>query len=104
MLLRPLKWAWSLAVTLCVLYVVFYVPIGQRTLFQHLRRVAGTPEARELGREVSGAGHRALVRAQDEVRSGLPNVRARVDAGSRGRVSHDASAAEAAAIHLRSGW
>ncbi|MBN2717595.1 MAG: hypothetical protein JXX14_17215 [Deltaproteobacteria bacterium] len=29
-------------------YVLFFVPLGQRTLYQHLRNISGTSEAQEL--------------------------------------------------------
>ncbi len=38
-----------------VSYVFFFVPLGQRTLYQHALRIAGTEEAQELGREAADA-------------------------------------------------
>ena len=37
------------------LYCTFFVDIGSRTLWQHMRRIAGTSEARELGAEIVAA-------------------------------------------------
>jgi hypothetical protein len=34
------------------LYCTFFVQIGSRTLWQHVQRIAGTSEARELGNEI----------------------------------------------------
>ena len=35
-----------------MLYTLFFVPLGRRTLFEHLSRIAATDEARELGEGV----------------------------------------------------
>jgi hypothetical protein len=37
---------------LAALYCTFFVHIGSRTLWQHVQRIAGTSEARELGNEI----------------------------------------------------
>jgi hypothetical protein len=50
--------AWSLLVLGVVGYFVFFVPLGERTLFQHMRRIAATDEAGELREEVGVAGQR----------------------------------------------
>jgi hypothetical protein len=42
----------KIAVTLAVLYCTFFMQIGSRTLWQHMRRIAGTPEAQELGSDI----------------------------------------------------
>ena len=42
----------------CALYVFFLVPLGERTLYQHVRRIAATEEAEDLGRELGEAGER----------------------------------------------
>ena len=34
-------------------YVVVFVPVGKRTLYEHGTRIAATPEAKELGGSVS---------------------------------------------------
>ncbi len=41
------------------LYGTFFVPIGSRTLYGHLRRIAATSEAHELFGAVSGVAHDA---------------------------------------------
>jgi hypothetical protein len=33
-------------------FFAVFVPLGEKTLYQHLIRIAGTDEARELGREL----------------------------------------------------
>lgn len=48
----------SLFVTAIVLWFCFMVPLGQRTLFEHVMRIARTDEARELGSEVGVAAER----------------------------------------------
>lgn len=35
-----------------LVYVFFTVPIGSRTAYEHVRRIAATEPAQELGREV----------------------------------------------------
>lgn len=50
-----------------IAYVVFLVPLGERTLFEHVRRIAGTEEAQDLGRDLGAAGERV----GDEVRGRL---------------------------------
>lgn len=37
----------------CVGYVYFFVPVGQRTLFEHTMRIAATEPAQELGRDAT---------------------------------------------------
>ncbi len=58
---------WSLIVLCVVGYFVFFVPLGERTLFGHVRRIVATDEAQELGREVGEAGRRL----GDELRAQL---------------------------------
>ena len=50
----------------CFVYVFFFVPIGRRTLYEHARNIAGTPQAQELGDDVSDATHRVTDRVQQE--------------------------------------
>ena len=37
----------------CVGYVYFFVPVGQRTLFEHTMRIAATEPAQEFGRDAT---------------------------------------------------
>ena len=55
-----------------MLYVFFFVPLGSRTLYDHFKRIAGTSEAQEMGRDVSGAGQRVITKARDELRTNFP--------------------------------
>jgi len=59
---------WSLLVLGVLVYATFFVPLGQRTLYQHVTRIAGTDEARDLGREVGEATHRAGEAIAQQVR------------------------------------
>jgi hypothetical protein len=43
-----------------VLYVTFFVPIGPRTLYSHVTRIAATSEARDLGTAVYASAKDAL--------------------------------------------
>jgi hypothetical protein len=75
-ILRPVRWAVSLFVTFAVAWIVFMVPFGRFTLFQHARRIMATDEAQELGSEVG----RARGRLTDEVVRQVGEA-ARADAG-----------------------
>ncbi|MEM1414736.1 MAG: hypothetical protein AAGH15_07540 [Myxococcota bacterium] len=50
-----------------VTYVFFFVPLGERTLFEHAKRIATTEEARELGAEAGQAARRLEDHLQNEV-------------------------------------
>ena len=69
--MRPLRWAFSAVTTLAVLYLAFFVPLGERTVWEHARRIAGTDEAQEFSRDVQTAGRRVLTKAHGELRDGL---------------------------------
>jgi hypothetical protein len=58
MIVRSVKFFWSLLVLASLTWFVFFVPLGERTLFQHVMRISQTDEARDLGREVHEAGRR----------------------------------------------
>ena len=58
MIVKSVKLMWSGIVTLAVLWFVFFVELGERTLFQHVLRIAQTEEAQDLGREVGEASRR----------------------------------------------
>lgn len=63
-----------------VLYVVLFVPLGSRTLWEHGRRIAATDEAQELGAEASDAADRLQQHLEEELQehvlldAGLPDV------------------------------
>jgi hypothetical protein len=69
--MRPVRWALSLLTTTIALYVFFFVPIGARTLYDHVKRIAATPEAQDLGRDVAHAGERVGTKIRAELRQGL---------------------------------
>ncbi len=62
-----MRLVWTGAVLAFVAYVLFFVKLGERTPFQHLMRVAGTEEAKELGREVGVATERITKKIGDQV-------------------------------------
>lgn len=67
-----------------LLYIFFFVPLGELTAFQHARRIAGTEEARELGQEAGAAARRLEKHLQSEVGRLLDaGVDGGGDAGSR---------------------
>jgi hypothetical protein len=61
--------------TLAVLYVVFFVQVGRRTLWQHAVRIAGTQEAQELGHDAVDMSHHVVDRARDGIERGIPEAR-----------------------------
>jgi hypothetical protein len=65
-----------------VLVVYFFVPVGRFTLHEHARRIAETPPARELGRELDRAGDSLRERATAELEARLDAALQR-DAGPR---------------------
>ncbi len=58
MIVRSVKLLWSLLVLAALTWFVFFVELGERTLFQHVMRISQTDEAQDLGREVREAGRR----------------------------------------------
>lgn len=60
------------------LYVFFFVPLGERTLYQHLERIAATPAAQELGGEVG-----ELVESATEAATEVASEAAETEAGDR---------------------
>jgi hypothetical protein len=60
---------WTLIVLCVVGWFVFFVPLGERTLFQHLRRIAGTEEAQELGRAAVDASRKLGEDLEREIQS-----------------------------------
>lgn len=58
MILKPARWAISIFVSFAIAWFTFMVPLGRFTLFEHMRRIASTEEARELGGEAVEASER----------------------------------------------
>ncbi len=58
MIRRTIRLMWRGAVLAFLVYVLFFVQLGERSAFQHLVRVIDTEEAQELGREMSAATER----------------------------------------------
>lgn len=54
-----------------MLYVFFFVPIGERTLCDHVKRIARTPEAQDLGRDLGRASIRVAERTREELQEGM---------------------------------
>lgn len=76
MIRRLFRFVWSIVVLSAVVWFVFFVELGERTLFQHLARIAQTEEAQDLGREVRQAGERV----GDEARRAIAEGEHRPDA------------------------
>ncbi len=58
MIRRALSGLFSLFVLVVLGYLFFFVPLGERTLYDHVSRIAATPEAEELGRDAERASER----------------------------------------------
>ena len=67
MIFGTLKLVYRLFVVGVVAYFVFGVPLGERTLYEHFRRIASTEEAKDLGSEIKQAGAKVGERIEDEV-------------------------------------
>lgn len=66
---RLLKLIWSIAVLGFVVYLLFFVELGDRTAFQHFMRIFETNEARELREEVGEASLRVRDKISGQVKS-----------------------------------
>ena len=78
---RATRWILSSLVTLIALYAYFFVPIGgTRTLWEHTRRILGTPEAHDLGNDIRSAGDDVATKIRREV---IPAVMSGFDGGHR---------------------
>ncbi len=80
MIRRSIRLVWTGAVLAFVAYVLFFVQLGERSVFGHLMRVIKTEEAQELGREVSAATQRFAEQIGEQVEDA--NEPPAVDAGA----------------------
>lgn len=67
MIRRAISGFISLVIIAVFAYLFFFVPLGERTLYEHASRIAATPEAEELGRDAT----RATDHIEDVVRERL---------------------------------
>jgi len=67
MIKRSLRLMWRGAILAFLVYVLFFVQLGERSAFQHLMRVADTEEAQELGHEVGAATERITKEIGEQV-------------------------------------
>ena len=58
MLRRLVGFGFGLVALAAVGYVVFFVPVGRRTLYEHLEGIAATEPARALGHDLKQASKR----------------------------------------------
>ncbi|MFO8072836.1 MAG: hypothetical protein R6V85_13265 [Polyangia bacterium] len=89
---KLLKVLLVLGVLAAVGFFAFFVPLGEKTLYQHLVRIAGTDEARELGEELENKARdigEGVAEAVPEVGSGPAEADAAdadaADAGGAGQ-------------------
>jgi len=68
----------NLVVVALAAITFFLVPIGEKTLFEHLRAIFSTPAADELGRDLQKTGqqvaHEVETRAKGSVEKELPGA------------------------------
>jgi hypothetical protein len=69
MIFGTLKLVYRLITLVLVGYVFFGVPLGERTLYQHMRRIAATDEAKDLGKEIREAGSKVGDQLEEEVQT-----------------------------------
>lgn len=74
MIRRSIRLVWMGAVLAFLAYVLFFVPLGERSAFQHLMRVINTEEAQELGREVGAATERIAKQIGEQVHDATKHV------------------------------
>ena len=67
-LLRTFAWLAGLG---ALAYVVVFVPLGERTLWEHMHRISQTSEAQSLREDVSTATHRISGAVEGELRNAL---------------------------------
>jgi len=67
MIRRTIRLMWRGAILAFLVYVLFFVQLGERSAFEHLMRVVNTEEAQELGRDLSVATDRLAKQIGDQV-------------------------------------
>lgn len=65
-----LRWAFWLCALGSMGYFAATVPLGQRTLLGHLRAIASTPEARELGEGAREEAGKVAERVRQQLQAG----------------------------------
>jgi hypothetical protein len=65
---RAIKASVAFVVFSILLYFFFFVPLGRRTLYEHVSRIAATDEAQELGDEVETASDQLEDRVREEMK------------------------------------
>ncbi len=103
MIRKLFRFLFSLLTLAATLYFVFFVPLGRYTLWEHLWRIAETPEAKELGKGASETAVKTTEKVSEEFRrivaerkglqKGLEGRRAR-RAGKAGEAAAKATAEE----------
>jgi len=97
MIRRSVRLMWRGAVLAFLVYVLFFVQLGERSAFSHLMRVLQTEEAQELGRDLSAATDRITKQIGDQVHdvtkppaedAGASQVPEAVSSQLRGVVGH----------------
>ena len=67
MIQRSIRLVWRGVVLAFLVYLLFFVKLGERSTFGHLIRVMNTDEAQELGHEVGVATRRIAQQIGDQV-------------------------------------
>lgn len=69
---RLARWLFSTLILAIVVWFAVTVPIGKHTLWGHLRRIAATPEAKDLAAGAKEVAKEAVDRAQREMKVDAP--------------------------------
>ena len=80
MIQRSIRLVWRGVVLAFLVYLLFFVKLGERSTFGHLRRVMNTDEAQELGHEVGVATRRIAQQIGDQVKAA--NARPELEAAA----------------------
>jgi hypothetical protein len=74
MIFGTVKLVYRLVTFVVVAYFFFGVPLGERTLYQHMRRIVATEEAQDLGKEIREVGAQVGDRLDDEIEVETANL------------------------------
>lgn len=64
---RLIRWLFSLVVSAIVIWFAVSVPLGDKTLWQHVRAIFGTKEAKDLARGVEEESKKVADKLRDRL-------------------------------------
>jgi hypothetical protein len=69
MIRKAVKAGCELVILLLAAYAFFYLPVGRKTPFEHLRAIMATPEAKEAVTDAQAAGQEMKEKVVDAIRT-----------------------------------